>query len=320
MVYLCNPLPSALRHYADEVVETGSRIGTRFVDAQARPVEGLSGAAGQAMMARNAVQNARDARRRDASTIQLWPSLGLLDPILWTGGKSRAAVVLHDPVPLRRQVGFGKTSKYIAKSSGRAKSPLIISHSRAAYVEATQLLPSYEHLQVRHPVMTASGSAVKADEPLVVVAGQYKPQRDLELLAAIGPLLRSAGVRAEIHGRGWPADIPGWDVSSRFLSEAELDHVLGRAWGVLIPYNLYFQSGIALRALELGTVSVSPRTSFAEDLNGVESALIVDDDSPEGYVSALTAAMNSAGDARQILHKYRTDTDVDWVRLASALD
>jgi glycosyltransferase involved in cell wall biosynthesis len=89
----------------------------------------------------------------------------------------------------------------------------------------------------------------------------------LELLVVLAPLLRDRGFRLLVVGRGWP-DIAGWEVDNRFLPETELDQRIRDSAAVLIPYSHFYQSGIAVRALELGVPVVGPRHPFLSDLFG----------------------------------------------------
>src|SRR5215218_7989906 len=315
-LYSSNPLPRALAHYERELAATLGRIGVEHRVLTARPVEGGRGVIGRARMLRGAAENGRSGGRLEETAMQLWPSLGLLDPLLWRS-RSRSgrtnAVIVHDPVPLRRQVGFDRVSRSLARRSGSGRLPIIVSHSDDAMTVSRELLPRFRHVKLLHPVLTSPSTVTRAPEPTVVVAGQYKPQRDLALLARLGQRLRREGVVGEIYGRGWPDDLPGWRVTSRFLDEDELDRALASAWCVLIPYQLYFQSGIALRALELGTLIVSPHTSFASDLLGAGSSLITDSSrSDEEFARAIGSALAGEHDAAVLLDRYVEAVDRSW--------
>ena len=77
-------------------------------------------------------------------------------------------------------------------------------------------------------------------------------------------------------GRGWP-QVTGWDVDARFLSEAEVTAALSSAECLVLPYSLYFQSDVAVRALESMTPVVGVRHPFLEDLLGPDWPGLVDD-------------------------------------------
>jgi len=56
-------------------------------------------------------------------------------------------------------------------------------------------------------------------------------------------------VQLEIHGHGWER-VPGWEVNSRWYSETDFDELIETSDAVIIPYTEYYQSGVAVRALE----------------------------------------------------------------------
>lgn len=306
-----NPLPTALSHYARELEETLDRLSVGHERVASLPAEGLSGVRGRLTMLVNALCNASAGRKREVPTVQIWPSLGLLEARLWSSRRTRNLVVIHDPIPLRRQAGFDGLSRWVANQRVSRYSPRIVSHSDDALRVAQGLLPGYDHIKLLHPVLSRQRSSAKTAEPTLVVAGQYKPQRNLELLMRLGPWLRSKGIRGLILGRGWPDDLPGWVVSSRFVTEQELDVALASAWVVLIPYNLYFQSGIAVRALELGTVSISPRTSFFEELMG-EDLIVEEASSLAGYRQAILAGLDAMSTSSDRFDRYVSLVDENW--------
>ncbi|SCB75488.1 hypothetical protein GA0061083_0530 [Pseudarthrobacter enclensis] len=266
-------------------------------------------------MLRDAIYNVSELRNDVHPNLQIWPSLGLLEARLWESEQARNVVLIHDPIPLRRQVGFDAISTHWASKNAKRVSPLIMVHSDDALRATERLLPKHTITKALHPIKTAQNMGEKSPEPLVVVAGQYKPERNLEILAAIGPHLRAKGIRAQILGRGWPDGIPGWTVSDKFVAEDDLDAILAAAWCVLLPYDLYFQSGIAIRALENGTLTVTPRTSFGEDLLGLNSPSIIDDKrSPRDTISAIEYTLDHRGTAGEHFTRYRDLTDQSWRR------
>lgn len=308
-----NPLARTLAHYERELEDTLERCDIRQHSIPTRLVEGVPGLAGKAVMLRNALHNAISHRNQDVPNLQIWPSLGLLEAKLWCSRTVRNIVSIHDPVPLRRQVGFDQLSRRWASSSSRAITPLIMVHSDDALRKTRPLLPRHDIVKALHPIRGEQRVAPKSESPTVYVAGQYKPERDLTMLAGLGPRLAEKGIQAEIFGRGWPSDIPGWTIHNRFVHEAELDDVLGRAWAVLLPYDLYFQSGIAIRALEQGTLTVTPRTSFAEDLLGADSAAIIGDSSSiTDTLQTILATLELQSTVTRVFERYRAAADVSW--------
>lgn len=304
---LANPLPRALAHYEIELVETLGRIGVATQSIALPSIEGAEGSDRLRVMlglhrAPRSVGQDRDA------AIVLWPALGLLEPWLWRRSRRPVTIVVHDPEPLRSQLGFGAFSRAVARSRWSNR-PMVMSHSDEASALLRQILPRNRLVQVAHPVLSVQ--KLEASVPgMVVVAGQYKPARDLEMLAALGPLLRRAGYEPRIVGSGWP-DVDGWDVDARFVPEEELDSLLGTAEVVLLPYRRYFQSGITIRSLEQGTLTVGPRTSFAESVFGADSPVLIDQGA--GVYAWLEAIAAAAGQDPAIAHaRYVAECDSSW--------
>ncbi|BDZ48170.1 hypothetical protein GCM10025867_04110 [Frondihabitans sucicola] len=213
---------------------------------------------------------------RTGIVLVTWPVLGYLDLAilrLTLGRRATGRIVLHDPTPLVSAVGYSPVVR-------RAVTPLLrrhrmIVHSSAAHAEldagslatATEILP--------HPLCERPRTSWPCvdSRPVVRVLGQYKADRDLELLAEIADLVGDR-MTLEIHGRGWP-EVPGWLVDRRFVSEAELDSLMSTSVAVLIPYRRFYQSGIANRCVELGVPFIGPRDSTLADLVPSESPLLV---------------------------------------------
>jgi len=157
---------------------------------------------------------------------------------------------------------------------------------------------SWRHVNVLpHPIcvapnspdICASSSAAGTGE--VLICGQWKPARDMSLISALGQGLSRLGLTPVIAGRGWPA-VPGWTVAEGFMSEEEMTDRLRRALCLLVPYSRYFQSNVAVRALENGTPVVGERHPFLEGLLGSEYAGYVDGVSePETWVRAVERAI-----------------------------
>lgn len=313
---ISNPLPDALKHFEVELSQTLVRAGYNPSSLSTRGVEDKAGVRGKIAKLGNAIRNSRLGSENRSTVIQCWPSFGLLEPILWTPRAGQSFVIFHDPIPIRSQVGFDRGSRFAASRWRTKNAPNILVHSDDAFVASRQLFP---HLTIRkalHPILTEIEDPADSGEE-VVVAGQFKPERNLDLLIALGLMLRAKGLRPKIYGRGWPTDIPGWDVDSRFLSEAELDAAIDRAAVVLIPYKNYFQSGIAIRALERGRLSVSPKNSFAMDVfRACPGAIYEPSASPESVLECLLAVASAPEAARKIFMDYQQRTDASW---ASAL-
>lgn len=316
VVQLSNPIPQALRRYRGELLDTLDRAGMTAEDAPwARSVEGEPGARGKLVMLRRACLNIRDARRSSASVVQLWPSLGLLEARLWAPREARGYVVLHDPEPLDRQVGHAGWQRRWAAAAHERTRPVVLVHSQAAFDATRELLPHHDLRLVLHPILSGHRRSAKSSDPSVVVAGQYKATRNLSLLRRLGPMLRSRGWTPRIIGRGWPT-IPGWDVESRFVSEAELDAALANAWALLLPYDRYYQSGIAIRALENGTPTVGLRTDFLDSIFGDSPMVLPHDADESAYVEALERAHSlTPADIEAAHASYAAAASTSWGRL-----
>jgi glycosyltransferase involved in cell wall biosynthesis len=270
-VSLYNPLPNALSHYEAALVDVLTATGTRCHSATAPSIEVHGRSVQQRASAALGDLSAHlRSTRRDGHVIVCWPTYGLLEPVFWLPTSSRCAVsvIVHDPRPLRRQVGMGRVARALGGFAVRFGPVRVVVHSQAA---ARQLKAfGWERLNVLpHPLCRPRTPSESGQEArTVLVCGQYKPARDLDLLDVLGPLLRERGYRTRVAGRGWPK-ISGWEVDDQFLSEIELDEYIRGSAAVVIPYARFYQSGIAVRALELGVPVVGPHHPFLEDLFGV---------------------------------------------------
>jgi len=153
-----------------------------------------------------------------------------------------------------------------------------------------------------HPFV-AQDRLVQGVSGRVLVIGQYKPARDLDLMSIIGPQLLTAGFEPRVTGRGWPA-LDGWTVVDAFLSAEDFKRELSSALCVVIPYRFYFQSGVAVQALELGVPVVGYPTDFLKSLVGEDYPGLVRGEDAGAWVSAVEACQGvSANDAGRIASK-----------------
>jgi glycosyltransferase involved in cell wall biosynthesis len=300
-VWLYNPLPEALKHYEGALLDVLSAAGVPARSAGAPSIEVHGASKWQRARAAAAELAAHRRAGRGGHLIVLWPTYGLLEPALWLPSwrAGRVSIVIHDPSPLRRQLGMGPVAASLGGRAARASHLRVVAHSetaadtlRANGWASPELLP--------HPLLRARPRAqpVPADRGTVLVCGQYKPARNVELLVALGPQLRRAGYRAVIAGRGWPA-VPGWEVIDRFLTETELDERMGRSAAVLIPYSHFYQSGIAVRAVELGVPVVGPEHPFLAELLGPGWPGLVAGEDAADWVAGVNAV---AGQADRLAH------------------
>jgi len=308
-----DPIPTVQARYRRELAETLAGVGTTASLAHwSRPVEGMPGALGTVRMGLNCLWNTVRARLARQPLLQLWPSLGLLEARGWASRRHARWVLFHDPSPLRRQHGFSDRSRRWARRAPAATRPTLLVQSRAALDVVREALPAHPAVLTMHPILDEQRLVAKTPRPSVVVAGQFKPARDLDLLADLGPRLRRAGWTTTVVGRGWPP-VEGWDVDDRFVSEDELDDLLGSAWALLLPYREYFQSGVAVRALENGTPTVGEATPFLADLLPEHEALRVPVGAgAEAYVAALSHVTDDPAPMQAAFRDYRDRARRSW--------
>ena len=180
------------------------------------------------------------------------------------------------------------------------------------------------HALLAHPMFpptpTVHGpSPVGSPRPVVRVLGQYKQDRDLEVLRLLASELRGQ-FELEIVGRGWP-EIAGWRVDARFVAESELDLLIRTSDAVLIPYRRFYQSGIAIRALENGTPVVGRAGTSLDALYGSDSKLLVREDSVgvavdlAAWVTAVKyATTDGALEAEEAGRQHFNEVAADWQR------
>ena len=316
-ISLANPLPLALSHYVAQVRQTAERVGIPTTEVNAvRGVEGLRGPGGKVVAFWRAITNPERALREATSgkIMQLWPSLGYWDSLLWRTIDPAPYIVFHDPIALRPQFGYGRMAKYVASLAWSGSTATIIAHGSSARDVLESIYVHNPIIQVLHPIVTQQRFHEKAASGVVLVAGQNKSARNLTLLESLGPAIRSIGLEPKIVGSGWPK-IAGWTVEDRFVPEAEMDRLLGEANLVLVPYSRYFQSGILLRALENGTLAISPRTPFSTSVLESTSALVEHVDDLKSWVYALKASAREDFLIAPAFQRLRADVDESWRQL-----
>lgn len=315
MIVLCNPLPRLLAHYQRSLQATLERAGgDEVVAGQVPSVEAVDDPViSKIRTAGSWVRQARRIVGGGDSVVVLWPALGHLDPVVWQSRSASTSLIIHDPDPIRRQHLSGPMLRRIGQWASRGGRLRLITHSTPA-TEA--LVASGWPAPMQLPIPIASKrevSPIRTDE--VFVLGQAKESRDFELLADLGTRLRRAGFQPRIAGRGWPA-VPGWDVDARFLPETELDARLGRASAVVVPYRRFFQSDIAVRALEAGTPLVAPRHPFTAELYGADWPGLVSGDDADQWLGAVgdVAAAVMGSEVEERAASYRAHVQRCWGR------
>ncbi|WP_241483851.1 hypothetical protein [Rhodococcoides fascians] len=186
----------------------------------------------------------------------------------------------------------------------------VLVHSITAAVDVKADIPNAQPVVVRHPI-DADAKDDEAPVPggrVVRVFGQFKRDRDVSALIEIAQQL-PGNLIFEIHGRGWP-EIEGWDVKSAYLSEDELDSLIRSSAVVVVPYKRFYQSGIAVRCVELGVPFVGPSVGSLIDLVGEGSELLVKSNE---WCSAVAEALKYDRSAMsEVLSRYAMATKSDW--------
>lgn len=295
-VELVNCLPSALSHYEVGVERELTAAGLRWFRGAAVSIERETGADGSrkpSTAIRVCYERMLQRREAVSERLILWPALGYLELGMWRRAQAlRNWLVIHDPLPLRRQVGLGKPSIRIGRLLQQPNMRIVV-HSDGAR-RTLEAIGLRADLQLPLP-MTAPLSP-RGRERSVVVLGQYKDARNLRLLEALAPRLKARGLQCRIFGRGWPA-LAGWDVASQYLSERSFDDVLGAAGCLLLPYRQVFQSEVAVRAAQLSVPVVGPRQSNLSDVFGEGWVGTVTGESVAAWTDCIETAVDVEADA-----------------------
>ncbi|WP_144411222.1 glycosyltransferase family protein [Curtobacterium sp. MR_MD2014] len=283
-----NPLGGALLHYRSELV---SVLRESLQDPLVLEFEepSVSHESRYRWVSRyiKSLMIARSRQRRapGSTAIITWPVLGYLDLLLTAVVLPNSWLTVHDPVPLVRAVGYGKLARSAARTLGRHAKIIVLSHQ--ASDEVRRALPRATIRVLPHPILEPDLQRQRPEHTVIRVLGQYKADRDTDLLRSIAA--EHPASRCTITGRGWPK-VAGWEVDDRFVPEAELDDLIRSASVVLIPYRRFFQSGVAVRCLETGTPFVGPSDSSLSDLLSERLDLLAESSSAD-WIRAIRAAL-----------------------------
>ena len=282
-ILVVNPLGGALRHYTGALLHQLLDVG---IEAESFSITEPSQSGKSRLkwlgeytaMLHSVGQRTRKPNSSERMLLT-WPVLGFLDLLLVKVLCGNSAVIIyHDPQPLVRSVG---SSPLVARFAGRMKKrPGTLVHSDEA-AQAMAAVGLAEGLaQVPHPMLPPAGAArdphvsgQSGKRPRVRVLGQYKADRDLDLLKSLAGRLGTK-YDLDIVGRGWPS-VEGWHVDARFVPEDELEELIVSSDTIVIPYKRFYQSGIAMRALEHGVPIVGRIGTSLEKLYGPQSRLLV---------------------------------------------
>ena len=280
-IAIVNPLPTALEHYASEIVAVLTAAGYRTYTVPTPTIESVRRTLPvmrtfRSLLSRFALRGVQD------EAVVLWPTFGLLDPISFAGRRGHTWLLFHDSVPLRRQFGMRRWAGRLGRHALNDQLTIVVHSEPAGQVMAQR---GWAVATAPHPVLPPTNRSAKRGTQ-VRVLGQWKPSRSLDLLEVLAADPTLSG-RREIIGRGWP-NVPGWNVDARFLTEAELNRHIADSAAVVVPYEHYFQSGIAVRCLEQGTPVVGRSHPFLAELYGADwPGTVIDED----WSSALARAI-----------------------------
>lgn len=285
LLRVVNPLPRALHHYQRELSSLLDSFGdVPWVQHSIGSAE--IGRLGKVQKLQAAAKHVRTLRSIEGPFIEVWPAIGHLEAFGVTS--AGGAIIHHDPVPIRQQVGYGALSVRASVLRANHVGMTAVAHSRAAERRLREF--GYTSVvAVPHPILLPERRPSGGSRP-VRVLGQFKPARDLDLLRVLGPMLRREGLETEIVGRGWPA-IEGWNVRNEFVEEDQLTELISTSSAVVIPYRRYWQSGIAIRAFEAGVPVVGTSGGFLDELYGGDLSLLVGSNgSPTEWVERIRDA------------------------------
>jgi glycosyltransferase involved in cell wall biosynthesis len=311
-VVIVNTLGGALRHYTAELEDSlrtnGADVRTLSILEPSQNEGGKRRWLGDYLAALRTAGAA--SRRHGAKVIVTWPLLGYIDlVILHVLVGARASVVVHDTKPLVRSIGYGKVWQRLALWAARG--PTLIVHSSQAEADiGVEKLAARSKL-LPHPMMSPdTDRRTNTGVATVRVLGQFKPDRDVEGLRAAATQL-GRDLDLMIVGRNWPR-IEGWKVRSEFVPEEELEQLIRGSSAVVIPYRRFYQSGIAVWCLEVGTPIVGPAGTSLDDLFGADSQLLISE--PDGWAAAIEYAISPAGQlaVKDAALRWRTKSEVAW--------
>ena len=295
-VAIVNPLPEVLGHFERALVDNLSLgdaphpVAPVVLDVPTTEMPEGSGGQDRVRVAGRFLSQARKeiASSNAEIVLNIWPTFGYMDAALWRGLRLEIPVwsILHDVQPLRKQFGYWKQMVNPLRLGNEGRHRWIV-HTPEAQAEASTLGLG-QPLVLPHPILPNDAPSIGSSD--VLVFGQYKPARDLQLLERLGSELREAGLVPRVVGRGWPP-ISGWEIEDRFVPEHEVQPLLASAGAVLIPYKRYYQSGVALRALESGTPVVGLRSGFLTHYLGDGWPGLVAEDATSHWVDAVHAAI-----------------------------
>lgn len=297
---IVNPLPAALHHYQEALLDVLAACGVKDVAVWDVGVE--AGESSHATRAWHYCKVLRESQSSDVHSLVLWPTFGYLELVCEAVLAVSTSVIFHDAQPMRKQFGMAPWQAKLVRRLSYSDRREIITHSRVA----SDALEGYGWNRPRLlplPVMARHqplhrGSA--RDLKRCVVLGQFKDTRSLGILDEVARELPEFSLR--IVGRGWP-EIPGWEVDSAFVSEERFEEEILESDVVLIPYEHFFQSGVLAQVCEHGRPAVTVDHEQTRALYG------------EGW-----CGVTGSWDARSVAAAIRRASDFDPDSLKVAFD
>ncbi|WP_124389313.1 hypothetical protein [Rhodococcus wratislaviensis] len=295
-IVVIDPLNRTLRHYEQELLDTLRHAGYEAVEVpHTVQGEGASGVSEKIRISLSSViERIRLGHTMSSRVIIVaWPLFGYFDPLtLVTLTRSnRVFIVLHDPWPLRNAYGYSRVARFAFKAVVARRNVQVLYHTHLAQ-EVGGRMTGVTGSIVPHPILMRSTTPGTAPEgpsrhPRIRVLGQYKQARSIAALEHIA-VANNDHLSLEIYGRGWPS-VPGWKLVDHFIPEDEFETAVQTSDCVVIPYDSFFQSGVAARCLELGVRVVAPLHEHIVELFGADWPGIVRNESD--WLAAIQRAL-----------------------------
>jgi glycosyltransferase involved in cell wall biosynthesis len=146
----------------------------------------------------------------------------------------------------------------------------------------------------------------------VLLFGRLEAYKGLDVLLAAMRLVwhTSPGLRLIIAGRGEAArgiaSHPNVEVLGRYIGEAEIDELFGRASVCVLPYTQASQSGVGLQAIARGVPVVVSRLGALPEL-AHDDALVVPPSDPTALALALERAVALGSADRERVHRFAAE-------------
>ena len=306
-----NPLGFALAHYQKELASILTNLQFQY-NLSSEPEPSQSNSSRLRWVLVNFL-NAYKYSKSSDDIIALWPVLGYYDLLIYPmiTGKKSITWIMHDPKPLTKAFGYGRIAKFIVAMLVNRNRIHIVVHSK----ESIAFIPSQlqEFVSVLpHPILTHSQNRVDRSpdqDRNIRVLGQFKHDRNIDILKEISTFELDRNLIFEICGRNWPS-IDGWRVDSRFLTEDTFTKLLRATDLVLIPYIFFFQSGVAIRCLEERVPFMISVNNFSKELLGEHDDFLLYGDIEFKIKSLLAKDASSVMD--NMYEAYRTSTITAW--------